>query len=71
MTAAYDSQAGASYLQITGETVARTVTVRDGLLFDVDSFNRVIGVERVGGAVTSEDLTDVIRTLRYAKEAMS
>lgn len=46
---------------------ARTVRVLNNLLVDVLPNGRVVGVEKVGGAITTEDLATVLFLLARMK----
>src|SRR5690606_21647 len=55
-----------AYLTICrGPRVARTVEIRPDLLVDLAADGRVIGVERLSGAVTAEDLAAVLMAVPF------
>ena len=53
----------AGYVYLSHEPVARTVEINDGLLVDVDADGKVIGIEVIGHALTSDDLMAIIRSV--------
>lgn len=51
----------ASYFTLLPGRVKRTVQIRPDLLLDMDAHGRLLGVERIGGAVDLADLAVVLR----------
>jgi uncharacterized protein YuzE len=60
MLVSYDPEAGATYVEFTDDQVARTVSLSDLVMVDVDLHGDVVGVEFV---VAPRDITDAMFAL--------
>lgn len=61
----FDPVAKAGYLGIRHGQVARTVCLDDEVNLDLDTEDRMIGVERIGGPINEATLIKALRAARF------
>jgi uncharacterized protein YuzE len=59
----------AGYLNLRHHTpIARTVAIDAGLNVDLDAHDRIVGIERIGGAVETATLYEVLRAVTWTRK---